>query len=84
MKEKPPTAQTQPIRSASDSYPVPLLTVEELHTWLRVKISTIRKWTCYNKIPCVRIGRSVRYRRADIEEWLATKEAWPSGLRHLS
>lgn len=50
--------------------PEPLLTVLELAGWLRVKVPTIRKRVCHNRIPYLRIGRSVRFRRQDIEEWL--------------
>jgi excisionase family DNA binding protein len=46
------------------------LTVAELAAWLRVKKSTIRKRVCYRRIPFIKIGRSVRFKREDIEAWL--------------
>ena len=53
-------------------YPIPLLTVAELSEWLRVKASTIRKKVCYKKIPFIKVGRRVLFRRNDIEKWLET------------
>lgn len=50
--------------------PAYLLSCDELAHWLRVQPSTIRKWTCYNRIPYVKIGRKVGYRPADIESWI--------------
>ena len=52
------------------SYPVPLLTVTEVAAWLRVKESTIRKMVCFNRIPYLKIGTRVLFRRSDIENWL--------------
>lgn len=52
--------------------PTPLLTVTELAEWLRIKTSTIRKKVCYGRIPHVKIGRRVLFRRTDIESWLET------------
>lgn len=57
----------------------PLLKVPELSIWLQVKESTIRKKVCYGNIPCVHIGRSVRFRRQDIEEWLNTQNGASGG-----
>ena len=48
----------------------PLLTVSEVSQWLRVKESTIRKWVCYDRIPYLKIGRSVAFSKDHIEAWL--------------
>ena len=50
--------------------PAYLLSTEEVAAWLRVKPCTIRKWTCYNRIPFVKIGRKVGFRPANIERWI--------------
>jgi len=47
-----------------------LLNVQELARWLNIKESTIRKWVCYRKIPYISVGRAVRFRREDIDQWL--------------
>lgn len=54
----------------NDNLPTPLLTVPDLSNWLRIKQSTIRKWVCYNKIPYIKVGRSVCFDRHQIEKWL--------------
>jgi len=47
-----------------------LLTTQELAAWLNIKPSTLRKWVCHKKIPFLKIGGSVRFRKMDIEQWL--------------
>lgn len=51
--------------------PLPLLNTRELSAWLRIKESTLRKWVCYHRIPFLKLGRAVLFRRTDIEAWLA-------------
>jgi excisionase family DNA binding protein len=49
----------------------PLLTTDELAAYLDVPVATIYAWR-YHRTgpPGFRIGRYVRYRRRDVEEWL--------------
>jgi excisionase family DNA binding protein len=73
-----PIAQTEP---QSKAIPESLLTVEELSDWLRIDESTIRKKVCYRRIPHVKIGRSVRFRRSEIESWL-DEQSTPGPVRY--
>ena len=51
-----------------------LLTAEEVMAWLKVSLVTIRRWTSSGYIPHVKLGlRMVRYRKEDIEAWLAKR-----------
>lgn len=47
-----------------------LLSTEEVAHWLGVKVCTIRKWTCYGKIPATYIGRKVGFNPDDIKQWV--------------
>jgi excisionase family DNA binding protein len=48
-----------------------LLTIEELAEYLDVPVATVRTWRANKTGPRgIRVGRHVRYRRADIEDWL--------------
>lgn len=48
------------------------VTRPELANELRVKIQTLAAWACRGEGPAyVKVGRSVRYRRVDIEAWIA-------------
>jgi excisionase family DNA binding protein len=48
-----------------------LLTVQELAEYLAVPVATIYQWRYLRKgPPGFRIGRHVRYRRSDVEEWI--------------
>jgi excisionase family DNA binding protein len=51
-----------------------LLTEQELATLLKVAVRTVRRWRVEGSgPPALRIGRVVRYRRADVDRWLAQK-----------
>ena len=45
-----------------------LLTLKETSKWLKVKVSTLRKWAAERRMPTVRIGRGVRVPVAWIED----------------
>ncbi len=47
-----------------------LLTTPELAKLLKMSESTIRKWTHYDYIPHVKVGRSVRFGPKTIQEWV--------------
>ncbi|MEZ5399234.1 MAG: helix-turn-helix domain-containing protein [Bryobacteraceae bacterium] len=47
-----------------------LMTVNETAAYLRLAPWTIRHWVCQKKIPYVRLGRSVRFRRKDLDRFV--------------
>ena len=47
-----------------------LMNIEETAAYLRLAPWTIRHWVCQKKIPYVRLGRSVRFRRKDLERFV--------------
>lgn len=69
------------LESQTKEVPVSLLTVKDLSRWLRIEESTIRKKVCYGRIPHVKIGRSVRFRRNEIEIWI-DEQATPNQDRY--
>lgn len=52
-----------------------LLTRQEAAEYLGVRPETLAVWHCTRryKLPVVKVGRSVRYRVADLERWLAAR-----------
>ena len=48
-----------------------LMTVEEAASYLRLAPWTLRHWVCQKKIPFVRLGRTVRFRRKDMERFVS-------------
>lgn len=51
-----------------------LLTGKELASRLGVKATTVEQWRFYRKGPAyVRVGRAIRYRMEDVEEWLKNR-----------
>jgi len=54
-----------------------LMTTQELAAYLRVSMSTIYNWrTEHRGPPASKIGKHLRYRRVDVDAWIAehTKE----------
>lgn len=62
-----------------------LITTDDLAEELGVTSHCLRRWRTQNKGPAyVHVGRLVRYRRADIERWLAKNRSnKPSRARRL-
>jgi excisionase family DNA binding protein len=52
-----------------------LLSREEAAAYLGLKPQTLAAWAVTGRygLPVVKVGRSVRYRLADLEAWLATR-----------
>ncbi|WP_047233404.1 helix-turn-helix domain-containing protein [Cellulosimicrobium funkei] len=49
----------------------PLLTAEDLATYLGIPVSTVRDWRCDGKGPCgVWVGKHLRYLVSDVHAWL--------------
>lgn len=53
-----------------------LLTVEDLADYLDVPVATIYAWRYRRQgPPGFRVGRHVRFRRSDVEQWIAEQLA---------
>lgn len=64
------------------------LTTEEVLEYLQVNLRTVYRLIKTNSIPAVRVGRQWRFKRQDIDAWLAGRRggpapAAPSGRRRL-
>jgi len=46
-----------------------LLTPREICQKYRISIFTLYKWTALGTIPCVRIGKTLRFRKDILLEW---------------
>jgi|KBSSwiStaDraftv2_1062776.scaffolds.fasta_scaffold905981_2 excisionase family DNA binding protein len=46
------------------------LTAQELAAWLKIKLPTVRRWQSEEDLPCLRVGRLVRYEADRVREWL--------------
>jgi excisionase family DNA binding protein len=47
-----------------------LLNVKQVAQYLQLKESTIYSWAQDGKIPAIKIGRTWRFRRMDLDSWL--------------
>src|SRR5262249_31551706 len=50
----------------------PLMTVEEVAQYLRMKEATIYTWARDGRIPCERPNGELRFRRSKIDQWMKT------------
>jgi excisionase family DNA binding protein len=67
-----------PLRLSLDE---PLLDVERAAELLNVRVSWIREATRTGYLPCLKIGKHVRYTRSMLESWLADQRT--GGPRNL-
>ncbi len=58
---------------ATATLPTPLLTAEQAAEFLGTTTNTLGVWRCKRtvNIPYIKVGKSVRYRLADLERYLA-------------
>jgi len=62
------------LEPSTGSEPDPLLTQAAVATWLRIKPRQVERLG----VPAVRLGhRTLRYRRSDVERWLAARVERP-------
>jgi len=69
----------EPTRGPQGAAPDPLLTADEVAALLKVTKPWVYAQTRAGRIPHVRLGRYVRYRRAAVLAWLAALEHDPHG-----
>lgn len=50
-----------------------LLTSQQAADYLRVKISTIRKWSHFGFIPKIKLGKSLRFDLDELDAWMEKK-----------
>jgi len=50
------------------------LTIEELSKWIKLSVSYLYKLTYSQSIPHIKIGKSVRFSKFNIQSWLAQKK----------
>ena len=48
-----------------------LLTPDEVCAWLQIKKSQLYRFTCENRIPFIKLGNLLRFKRSEVQEWLA-------------
>ena len=47
-----------------------LMTMQEVAEYLQCSLSTVRRWVARGKVPHYRMGKLVRFRRAELDRWL--------------
>ena len=56
-----------------------VMTVSEVAQYLRVNPQTVYRKAKAGELPAVRIGRAIRVRRSELDEWLKTWTLQKSG-----
>ncbi|MBI2071323.1 MAG: helix-turn-helix domain-containing protein [Elusimicrobia bacterium] len=47
-----------------------LLTPKETAQYLAVSQKTVYKWVFFRKIPCVKLGKALRFDKTEIDRWV--------------
>lgn len=55
-----------------------LMTAEQVANYLGIAVGTVYNKVSRNEIPYVKVGRSVRFRRAAIDGWMEERPTQPS------
>lgn len=63
-----------PSRSAAGNQIAPLLTIAEVAELLRTSEQTVRRLVAARRIPCLRIGRQIRFVPGDVFRWLEARK----------
>ncbi|MFC1601259.1 helix-turn-helix domain-containing protein [Candidatus Sumerlaeota bacterium] len=63
-----------------DQKPHAVLTIDDLSSYLKIPKSTLYKLAREGRVPCQKIGRHWRFRKAAIDQWLA--EPSEINIRH--
>ncbi|GIM87063.1 helix-turn-helix transcriptional regulator [Salinispora arenicola] len=57
--------------TAAEWRPDPLLTIDDVATWLGKPKNTLYAWHSRGKGPrAIRVGNTLRYRRSEVDRWL--------------
>ncbi len=51
-----------------------IITVKELAEYLKIAEKTAYRFAAEGKVPCFKVGGSWRFRRSEIEKWIAKQE----------
>lgn len=60
-------------QSATNTGGAELMTPQELAAYLDIRLNTVYTWTHQNMIPYVKVGRLLRFRRSDVNDWLSQR-----------
>ncbi|MCH8243904.1 MAG: helix-turn-helix domain-containing protein [Planctomycetes bacterium] len=63
-----------------------LLTREQAGEYLGIRGQTLAAWSSTGRyaVPYIRVGRSIRYRREDLDDWLESRTVKPSKLNPVA
>ena len=75
VEARPGALRQERSRQATASQAEPLLTAKEAAPYLGVRHpKTVERWVRVKGLPCVRIGRTLRFRLGDVLLWLAQRK----------
>ena len=53
-----------------------LMSIDEAAAYLGVKKSTLYRWKFERKIPCMKVGHLLKFRREQLDQWLSERQLW--------
>lgn len=58
-----------------------LMNVQELSRYLNVPVATLYNWVYFRKIPFIKLGGLLRFRKEEINEFVRQRTIKPAGKR---
>jgi excisionase family DNA binding protein len=72
-----PPAPTPVMPSTAANGPEPLESIQAMSQWSSLPVSWLYAQTAAGTIPCLKLGKYVRFRRSEVLAWLETKRRGP-------
>ena len=63
----------RPLLRGNDAVLTPLLTIEQVAEHLSVSVKSVRRLVGQRELPCVRIGRRIRFQVGDVSRFVAAR-----------
>ena len=54
--------------------PETLLTLRDVARYLQVSEKTVRRWVAQGRLPCLRLGRALRFEPGDVFRWVSARK----------
>jgi excisionase family DNA binding protein len=61
----------EPMKTHAPLLDSDLMTAAEAAMYLRISLGTLRHWVCRRKIQFIKIGRTVRFRKAHLDRFIS-------------
>ncbi len=55
-----------------------LMNIQEAAEYLGLTVGTMYQWRSQHKVPYIKVGRKVKFKKDQLDQWLATRTVQPA------